>query len=115
MTTPVRSANSLHTHGAAFVRHSARITRIIFTSFTLLLCSLSPSLHAQELPTIEDTVVNTTAMEGYFNLYWDDASGKMYWEIDKLDTEFMYLIPWAPAWAPIPLASTVASWLAPIF
>jgi len=92
MTTPVRSANSLHTHGAAFVRHSARITRIIFTSFTLLLCSLSPSLHAQELPTIEDTVVNTTAMEGYFNLYWDDASGKMYWEIDKLDTEFMYLI-----------------------
>jgi len=31
-------------------------------------------------------------MEGYFNLYWEESSGKMYWEIDKLDTEFLYQI-----------------------
>lgn len=31
-------------------------------------------------------------MEGFFNLYWDDAGGRMYWEIDKLNIEFLYQI-----------------------
>lgn len=34
-------------------------------------------------------------MEGYFNLYWDENSGKLYWEIDQLDTEFIYQISMA--------------------
>jgi hypothetical protein len=33
-----------------------------------------------------------TTMEGFFNLHWDGATGKMFWEIDKLDTEFIYQI-----------------------
>ncbi|KRP38231.1 MAG: hypothetical protein ABS26_07570, partial [OM182 bacterium BACL3 MAG-120531-bin86] len=37
-------------------------------------------------------VAGNTAIEGYFNLYWDDALGNLYWEIDKLDTEFLYQI-----------------------
>ncbi len=56
-----------------------------------LLLSVSPT-HAQEMPTISDTIAGATAMEGYFNMYWDDASGTMYWEIDKLDTEFLYQV-----------------------
>ena len=48
--------------------------------------------NAQEMPTIGETVAGNTAIEGYFNLYWDDASGNLYWEIDKLDTEFLYQI-----------------------
>lgn len=47
---------------------------------------------AQSLPTIEETVAGKQAMEGYFDLYWDEATGKMYWEIDKLDTEFLYQV-----------------------
>lgn len=47
---------------------------------------------AQTLPSIADTVANSSKMEGYFNLYWEETSGKMYWEIDKLDTEFLYQI-----------------------
>ena len=31
-------------------------------------------------------------MEGFFNLYWDDDSGSLYWEIAQLDTEFLYQI-----------------------
>ena len=58
--------------------------------FAIFLC---PTLiQAQELPLIADTVAGASKMEGYFNLYWDDSSGKMYWEIDKLDTEFLYQI-----------------------
>jgi len=56
-----------------------------------LFLSFSP-LNAQELPSISSTVANATAMEGYFNLYWDEASGTLYWEIDKLDTEFLYQV-----------------------
>ncbi|MGA0955293.1 MAG: hypothetical protein ACO3SN_05930, partial [Burkholderiaceae bacterium] len=41
---------------------------------------------------IDETVADSTAIEGYFNLYWNDASGTLYWEIDKLDTEFLYQV-----------------------
>ncbi len=30
-------------------------------------------------------------MPGYFPLYWDDKAGKMWLEIDKFDTEFLYI------------------------
>ena len=47
---------------------------------------------AQDLPTIEEMTEGTTAMEGFFNLYWDDDAGALYWEIAELDTEFLYQI-----------------------
>ena len=31
-------------------------------------------------------------MEGFFNLYWDDGAGALFWEIDDLDTEFLYQV-----------------------
>ncbi len=61
----------------------------------IFFCALVPGIHAataQEMPTIGETVAGNTAIEGYFNLYWDDALGNLYWEIDKLDTEFLYQI-----------------------
>lgn len=62
---------------------------------SLALFLFAATLHAQTLPTIADKVANTEALEGYFNLYWDEANGKMYWEIDKLDTEFLYQLSMA--------------------
>ena len=47
---------------------------------------------AQDVPTIEEMAQGTTAMEGFFNLYWDDDAGALYWEIAELDTEFLYQI-----------------------
>lgn len=55
----------------------------------LILCTSS---NAQQMPAINETVANATPIEGYFNLYWDNNSGKLYWEIDKLDTEFIYQV-----------------------
>lgn len=65
----------------------------IFPAFIVL--SLTASVHAQGLPPIADAVANTTPMQGYFNLYWHAGSGKLYWEIDKLDTEFLYQVSMA--------------------
>lgn len=65
------------------------------TMMVLLWCTLTATVHAQTLPPIADKVANASRMEGYFNLYWEEASGKMYWEIDKLDTEFLYAISMA--------------------
>jgi hypothetical protein len=31
-------------------------------------------------------------MEGFFNLYWDNTTGSLFWEISELDTEFLYQI-----------------------
>jgi hypothetical protein len=31
-------------------------------------------------------------MDGFFNLYWDNANGLLFWEISELDTEFLYQI-----------------------
>ena len=57
----------------------------------LLLCLiLFFSLNAQPITITE----KTTGMEkfpGYFNFYWDEATGKIWLEIDKFNTEFLYV------------------------
>jgi len=58
----------------------------------LLLCFLLlPILaSAQSLPAISDKTKNFTAHPGFLNFYWDEASGKIYLEINKLDSEILY-------------------------
>ena len=48
----------------------------------------APTLSA----TIEDMTEGMQQIEGFFDLYWDEGSGKLYWEIDKLDREFLYQV-----------------------
>ncbi len=74
--------------------HTGRASRVAAAILALFLCSpfAAVSSLAQGLPAISDTVANATEMSGYFNLYWDDSAGKLYWELDKLDTEFLYQV-----------------------
>lgn len=65
------------------------VSRAAIACTFVLLTALA---QAKELPPMADTVANASRMEGYFNLYWDASSGKLYWEIDKLDTEFLYQV-----------------------
>ena len=58
---------------------------------TAFVAASSPAT-AQDLPTIEEHTEGTTPMEGFFNLYWDDDTGALYWEIADLDSEFLYQI-----------------------
>ncbi|MBT8147948.1 MAG: DUF5118 domain-containing protein, partial [Gammaproteobacteria bacterium] len=74
----------------AVIRTSIVSSLLAVTSFLFI-----DVVSAQELPAISDTVADARPMEGYFNLYWDEADGKLYWEIDKLDTEFLYQVSMA--------------------
>src|SRR5476651_494571 len=66
-----------------------------------VLLLLAPFVHAQNRPggggntggpatTISANTQNLKKYEGYFNFYYDEKSGKIYLEIDKFDTEFLY-------------------------
>lgn len=78
-------------------RRLVRVSRLCAARpvFALVLLLLASAATAQGLPAIADKVANTTRMAGYFNIFWDEANGKMYWEIDKLDTEFLYAVSMA--------------------
>ena len=45
---------------------------------------------APATPTIAEKTKDATKLAGYFNLYWDAKSGKLWLEIDKWGTEFLY-------------------------
>ena len=73
----------------------ARPSFLLAFLLTLLVAAAAATptpLTAQDLPSIEEKTEGTTQMEGFFNLYWDDATGSLYWEIADLDSEFLYQI-----------------------
>jgi Met-zincin/Domain of unknown function (DUF5117) len=41
-------------------------------------------------PTIEEKVEGAERWAGYFNLFWDRKAGKLWLEVDKFGTEFLY-------------------------
>jgi hypothetical protein len=59
----------------------------------LLFLLLSPLLAAaQKLPTIEEKTKDLKKHDGFFNFYWDENTGKIWLEVDTLDTEVLYAI-----------------------
>lgn len=57
----------------------------------LFLLFISPLFaHAQNFPTIEEKTKTLQAYPGFFNFYWDENKGKIWLEIDQLDTEILY-------------------------
>ena len=54
---------------------------------------LAPGAVAQESrPTIAEKTAGMSPMEGFFNLFWDDDTGLLYWELDLAGGEFLYQI-----------------------
>src|ERR1700686_5586374 len=43
-----------------------------------------------QTPTIAEKTAAAQKLAGYFNLYWDGKQGKLWLEIDKWGTEFLY-------------------------
>jgi uncharacterized protein DUF4953/uncharacterized protein DUF5117 len=56
----------------------------------LLLLFCSAFANAQKLPTIEEKTNGLKKYEGYINFYWDENAGKIWLEINKLDSELLY-------------------------
>jgi len=57
------------------MRSSQRIFVRTILAFSLFM--LSTVSYAQDLPSIEDTVATSRRMDGYFNLYGEESTGKM--------------------------------------
>ena len=62
--------------------------RYFFAGLLLLSSFVATS---QTLTTIEDKTKGLKKYEGYLNYYWDEATGKIWLEIDKLDSEILYV------------------------
>ena len=68
---------------------------VAISAATLAFAPAALSAQARALPSIAERTAGMTAKPGYFTLYWDEATGKLFWEIDKLDTEFLYQVSMA--------------------
>ena len=44
------------------------------------------------LPSIEEKTRGMRRLQGFFDLYWDEAEGKLYWEIDRWNEQFLYQV-----------------------
>lgn len=75
---------------------SERVVRLFRRTSAALLIGVaisSTSLEAQTtLPTVAAHTAGMQQMEGFFDLYWDASAGSLLWEIDRLDSEFLYQI-----------------------
>jgi hypothetical protein len=45
---------------------------------------------APQVPTVAEKTAGMEKFAGYFNLYWDVKQGKLWLEIDKWNTQFLY-------------------------
>ena len=60
--------------------------------FSLLLVLLLPLLaQSQKLPGLEEKTKGMKKYEGFLDFYWDDATGKIWLDINRLDSEFLYV------------------------
>ena len=75
--------------------------RLIFAiAFGILVSQAAPAAKTEKepkdenkpLPTIAQKTRGMEAMPGFFNLYWDARSGKVWLEIPNFDSEFLYVV-----------------------
>ena len=52
--------------------------------------TLLPALAQDTIPTLRQKTQGMQAYDGYFPFYWDAQQGKVWLEISRLDTEFLY-------------------------
>ncbi len=72
---------------------SAPACAALAAAAVLLAAAAPPPLSAQDaFPSIAEKTEGATAMEGFFNLYWDEAEGALYWEMDPASGEFLYQV-----------------------
>lgn len=57
---------------------------------SILIVFFSLGAMAQKLPSIADKTREMKKQEGFLNFYWEAATGKIWLEINRLDTEILY-------------------------
>ncbi|HYW50563.1 MAG TPA: zinc-dependent metalloprotease [Gemmatimonadaceae bacterium] len=80
-----------------------RLLRVLLASSLLGVTALDaqqsavPSAAPAGLPSIASRTAGMVKRDGFFPLYWDDRTGKLYLEIPAMEQEFIYFtsLPWA--------------------
>ena len=68
-----------------------KLLRLFFCCIlSLPLSSFAAPRDTAATPTIAEKTAGAQKLPGYFNLYWDAKQGKLWLEIDKWNTEFLY-------------------------
>ena len=65
---------------------------LLFVIVPFFLAAYSQPAGKQGLPSIEDKTKDLKKYEGFFNFYWDQSSGKIFFEVNRLDTEILYQV-----------------------
>ena len=52
----------------------------------------SPSQEAKPLPSIADKTAGMEKKDGFVPVYWDAKTGKIFLEIGRFETEFLYYV-----------------------
>ena len=81
------------------------------TALILLFAAVAVSAQ-NTTPTIAARTAAFRKIPGYFPLYWDEKAGKMWLEIDKFDTGFLYVDSMPAGMGSNDWAWTAASWAA---
>ena len=74
------------------VKVTARLLLVLCCLFaaSLLVSGASFAADTAATPSIADKTAGAQKLAGYFNLYWDAKQGKLWLEIDKWSSEFLY-------------------------
>ena len=65
---------------------------LCFLGFLALALSAKKGVVDDVLPSIDERTKGMVPFKGYFNLYWDNASGSLFGEFDKSGVEFLYQV-----------------------
>jgi hypothetical protein len=68
----------------------SRAALLILALQMAAICSAGARPDSSQPATISEKTANTQKFAGYFNLYWDAKQGKLWLEIDKWNSEFLY-------------------------
>ncbi|HVA16629.1 MAG TPA: hypothetical protein VMV59_02835, partial [Candidatus Dormibacteraeota bacterium] len=69
------------------------LTLLFFIATALPAATQNRAAKTEEkpLPSIEQKVAGMEKLPGFFTYYWDAREGKIWLQVDKWDTEFLYV------------------------
>src|SRR5208282_2539619 len=79
---------SLHSEAPKMLKRSRCLFQLCLLAIPSMALAARPD--AAQTPTITEKTAGMQKLPGYFNLYWDAKQGKLWLEIDKWSTEFLY-------------------------
>lgn len=72
--------------------HSVRPSLFVVGLGLAALLFTTPALAQQGMPSVAEKTADMQAIEGFFDLYWDDTAGKLYLGFDASESEFIYSV-----------------------